>query len=555
MCDPLASKTLNNKIVFVYFSLGNLEVKSRSALKHIHLVAMFYNHQVQSYGLNVLLEPILNELKLLEAGIEFYLKGENKLVFGTLSAFPADNLASHAVGGFKLGFANGFRKCRYCLVSDDEMQDNLSDCKLKYRTAIEHDLQCSGLETDLSEFIGKQYGLNYRSCLNDLQFFHVIGGMVPDVMHDILEGCLPLTICEMLSHYVLVEKVISIDQVNHGLRNFQYGPGEVKDRPSIIDINHLKNRKLRQSAAQIWLIAVTIPLILGTLIDIKEKKWICYTMLLEICRLVFKPSISELEVDYLQFLIHEYLFCFKQCYPLRSLTPKMHFLLHYPYLIRLLGPLLAFWCMRYEAKHSFFKRLSHSIGNFINLPFTLSKRHQQWQCKNLFESGPTFLKPEIQISQKIVCTPVCNFNKRFYSQLIESLKISNLAVLRHVPWIKIGSNQYRAKQSLVLCPLKGSSSVVGAFGKIMFVFVDHLCNIFFLCQVFRTLKFDEHVQAFELATNRSFYLVVPYSELLDYRVFHTHSPVDMLSNVPINVRSLYVISKIEIQDLVMRVQQ
>ncbi len=88
--------------------------------------------------------------------------------------------------------------------------------------------------------------------------------MVPDVMHDILEGCLPLTIFETLSEYILVKKVISIDQVNIGLRNFQYGPGEVKDRPSIIDISHLKNRKLRQSAAQICDIAVTLPLILGT---------------------------------------------------------------------------------------------------------------------------------------------------------------------------------------------------------------------------------------------------------------------------------------------------
>ena len=36
--------------------------------------------------------------------------------------------------------------------------------------------------------------------------------------------------------------------------------------------------------------------------------------------------------------------------------------------------------MRYEAKHSYFKQLAHSIENFINLPFTLAMRHQQFQC-------------------------------------------------------------------------------------------------------------------------------------------------------------------------------
>jgi hypothetical protein len=33
--------------------------------------------------------------------------------------------------------------------------------------------------------------------------------------------------------------------------------------------------------------------------------------------------------------------------------------------------------MRYEAKHHYFKRLAISLGNFINLPFSLSKRHQE----------------------------------------------------------------------------------------------------------------------------------------------------------------------------------
>lgn len=36
--------------------------------------------------------------------------------------------------------------------------------------------------------------------------------------------------------------------------------------------------------------------------------------------------------------------------------------------------------MRYEAKHSYFKRLAQSMGNFINLPYSLAQRHQQLQC-------------------------------------------------------------------------------------------------------------------------------------------------------------------------------
>ena len=44
------------------------------------------------------------------------------------------------------------------------------------------------------------------------------------------------------------------------------------------------------------------------------------------------------------------------------------------------GPLVRHWTMRYEAKHAYFKRLAQSMGNFINLPYSLAMRHQQLQC-------------------------------------------------------------------------------------------------------------------------------------------------------------------------------
>lgn len=36
--------------------------------------------------------------------------------------------------------------------------------------------------------------------------------------------------------------------------------------------------------------------------------------------------------------------------------------------------------MRYEAKHAYFKGLAQSMGNFINLPYSLAMRHQYLQC-------------------------------------------------------------------------------------------------------------------------------------------------------------------------------
>jgi hypothetical protein len=56
--------------------------------------------------------------------------------------------------------------------------------------------------------------------------------------------------------------------------------------------------------------------------------------------------------------------------------------------------------MRYEAKHSYFKKLAVSSGNFINLPYTLAKRHQEGVCyrTNTPEgSNSTFLQKANEI--------------------------------------------------------------------------------------------------------------------------------------------------------------
>ena len=36
--------------------------------------------------------------------------------------------------------------------------------------------------------------------------------------------------------------------------------------------------------------------------------------------------------------------------------------------------------MRYESKHSYFKQLSNSLGNYINICHTLAVRHEQLRC-------------------------------------------------------------------------------------------------------------------------------------------------------------------------------
>ena len=66
------------------------------------------------------------------------------------------------------------------------------------RTRQTHKQQCDSLGGPLHNHIATTYGLHYNSILNLSRFYHVTDGLPPDVMHDILEGCLQYEVKELL---------------------------------------------------------------------------------------------------------------------------------------------------------------------------------------------------------------------------------------------------------------------------------------------------------------------------------------------------------------------
>ena len=82
--------------------------------------------------------------------------------------------------------------------------------------------------------------------------------------------------------------------------------------------------------------------------------------------------------------------------------------------------------MRYEAKHSYFKKLAQSIGNFINLPYTLAMRHQQLQCYlNVNTNDMPGWNNNVEVGKGYSCMGVINtIELKFYLQQI--LTNSNL---------------------------------------------------------------------------------------------------------------------------------
>ena len=72
-----------------------------------------------------------------------------------------------------------------------------------------------------------------------------------------------------------------------------------------------------------WCLGRFLPLIIGDLIPYEDRHWDNYILLLDIVDEVFAP-------DYVAMMVEDFLECFKESYPSRPLTPKMHYMINIP---------------------------------------------------------------------------------------------------------------------------------------------------------------------------------------------------------------------------------
>ena len=96
-----------------------------------------------------------------------------------------------------------------------------------------------------------------------------------------------------------------------------------------------------------------LPFLIGDKIPEDNNNWLCFLLLRIIIEITLSPVLTETHCSLLKLLIEEHHSKFVSIYGSGSLIPKMHFLVHYPEQIRLLGPLVHTWTMCYEAKLNF----------------------------------------------------------------------------------------------------------------------------------------------------------------------------------------------------------
>ncbi|XP_059905303.1 uncharacterized protein LOC132455458 [Gadus macrocephalus] len=192
ICNPLGTSSKIHKFCAVYWVLANVPPKHRSALHAIQLAILVKVTDVRKYAYAAVLAPLLRDVHTLENdGVFIESIGQN--VKGTVFCVSADNLAAHGLGGFVESFRTG-HVCRFCMGSVEQFQvTEVRERKFPQRTKASHDPHVQTVqESDtLSSHFGVKGGCALRESLN---YFHTITGFPPDILHDLLEGIVPMDI-------------------------------------------------------------------------------------------------------------------------------------------------------------------------------------------------------------------------------------------------------------------------------------------------------------------------------------------------------------------------
>ena len=516
ICNPLGAAAKKHKIGACFFFLANLHPKWRSMLQCPQMVAVGRVVDIKTFGIDSFLEPFVKDLnKLATDGITVPLETGTVTFTGTLLAFLADNLASHEVGGFKESMSFAVRFCRSCMATKDESQKYFSASAFQNRTPEEHQKQCRLLQGPLRNHHSTTYGINRESVLEKILNFSVVTGMCHDIMHDLFEGVIPLEMKLLLAH-CLEKKYFTVAELNAGILNFDFGYSNVSSRPGGIDEASLtkKDGKLRLSASSTWLLAKTLPLIIGTKVPADDPNWELYILLLKITDICTAHSCSKNTIAYLATLIEEHHSQFTCLYD-RTLIPKMHYMVHYPQQIQQFGPLINAWCMRLESKLKLCKRVA-KFGNFKNICLSVVNSHQRWMCMQLQTS--TSIKSRTETGGKSISRSFAEEEVKFQDLLRKYRTFDATSIVHHPAWAKVHGIVYKVTGVIVVDIRDGFP----IFGKIKDVVVFNESYVMLLVSLFRTKSFDTHYHAYVLANTNDDCLIHANSLCYPF-VLHAHS--------------------------------
>ncbi|XP_055527132.1 uncharacterized protein LOC129719758 [Wyeomyia smithii] len=292
--NAFSSRAGKNKISNFCFKIQNFPDKWNSTPKSIFPVIYALSSTTKKHGFNKIMEPSIADLKQLQTGVDVFYGNEKFQLRATVTIFCGDTLAAHDIFGLLGPSATYF--CRICTIDRPSFQKTPTT-KFPHRTIEWYDANLYAVQNALIK--PAECGLKSTgSILNELANFHVTTNWALDVMHDLGEGIIPLTLQLVLGRYVK-QKVAGLtkDYINHRISTFNYGYVERKNRPSANITNDMlfkpNQHKMRQTAAQYFLFLRAFPFLFGHKVSSECELMQMIGHLINISRILLSPTVSE----------------------------------------------------------------------------------------------------------------------------------------------------------------------------------------------------------------------------------------------------------------------
>ena len=336
---------------------------------------------LKKYSYSDIVAPLINDLKKFQVdGLQLTVGGQDVKVYGGLATVSTDNLSAHAFGGFVANFNSG-RVCRFCMAVYEDISSKFFHCDFVERNATSHAYHLNAIQKN--PLLGKNtYGVTNKCAFSELDYFDVTQSLPPDLMHDFLEGVVQKTLTFVIRD-LHRGKHCTVQHLNEELKQFRIGENDKSSKPVRVPEKILQDGvSLPGKAIEKWCLFRILPNLIGHYVPEDYPPWKLYLLCREIADIIFSPTVQVPRIHFLGTLIGDFLELFQELYP-EKITPKFHYLVHYPTLLLKFGPLRAFSCMRFEGKHQYFQRVASVNCNFKNICQSLAKRHQLRQCWEL----------------------------------------------------------------------------------------------------------------------------------------------------------------------------
>lgn len=399
LVNPLSSKKGFHKLTVFYFTIPSL---FNTELKNIYLLLICYSWDVKRYGFEKILQQLVYDLEILEKGIDIKLANGQKFnLIATLECVCGDNLATKEILGFLSPACKYF--CLFCMISRQQLKEpNTEINNIQKRSKQLHHTHVDKIAQNST--LSKDFGVKEDSILNKLARYHVINGSVYDIMHDLLEGVVPYEI-KLVLGFLISQNLFTVEQLNQRISTFRYGSQEAKNKPSpnfSLTPNSVNRIYYNQNAVQSWLLLRAFPFLIEHLVTHIGSEHLHLLLLLnKIVEICFASEINDYMLCELTEKIRTHKQLFLKLFPDKKFINKHHHMEHYVDLIKMRGPLINYCCLVYESKLGELKRLFKSSMNYINLPYSITKRQAFLQCQHITHQNYLTKNIEVISSKKV----------------------------------------------------------------------------------------------------------------------------------------------------------